>query len=135
MSHREGATPAEEPSGRVRPSAREIARRKDQRNHAEFALRRELNGQVASMETSVASGGATGRSTRTTASDVSDCVSWRRLRPGVAVVSTDGWRVGSVVIPLADDDRIDDDGVHVSLTKHAIAQLPAVDLEQLAAGR
>jgi hypothetical protein len=138
MSHREGATPAEEPSGRVVPSAREIARRKDQRNRAEFALRREwreMKGQVASMEASVASGGATGRSARTTASDVSDCVSLRRLRPGVAVVSTDGWRVGSVVIPAADDDRIDDDGVHVSLTKHAIARLPAVDLEQLAAGR
>lgn len=45
------------------------------------------------------------------------------------------WGVTDVVIPLADDDRIDDDGVHVSLTKHAIAQLPAVDLKQLAAGR
>lgn len=45
------------------------------------------------------------------------------------------WGVTDVVIPLADDDRTDDDGVHVSLSKHAIAQLPAVDLEQLAAGR
>lgn len=45
------------------------------------------------------------------------------------------WSVKDVVIPLADNDRIDDDGIHVSLTKHAIAQLPAVDLEQLAAGR
>jgi hypothetical protein len=75
------------------PSAQEIACRKDQRNRAEFALRREwreMKGQVASMEASVPSGGATGRSARTMASDVSDCVSWRRLRPGVVVVSTDG---------------------------------------------
>lgn len=40
------------------------------------------------------------------------------------------WGVKDVAIPMGALDRIDAEGVHVALTKHAIAELPAIELDR-----
>ena len=39
------------------------------------------------------------------------------------------WAAKDVAIPVGALDRVDAEGVHVSLTKHAIAELPAIDVD------